>query len=150
MEFNRISLSAGEKMENNTDTRCEKWHTMCGKGKHRVEATGNLISNDLLVTIPGGTAPHIGAIAIAIPRPSLKDPNLTSSTSSVYTRTSHKDGIIARKEAESLAGRLNRVVVVTAGVHIDRATITDINKLTRASRDYIEQMLQQILGFLKA
>ncbi len=108
-----------------------------------------LIGTDLMVAVYGGTVPHIGALAIAIPRPSLRDPNIISATSSVFTLIGHKDDIIAKCEAERLASCLNRVVVVLAGVHIDRASDTDIRKLITASSTCVKSLLYQLIPALK-
>ena len=128
---------------NDNCTQDGLWYANYGEGKYRVEARGTLIGNDLIVAIYGGTMPHIGALAIAIPRPSLEDPNITSATSSVYTLVGHKDDIIARREAEELAKRLNRVVVVLAGVHIDQATDMDIQRLVTASNECVRLLICQ-------
>lgn len=125
------------------------WYVTHGEGKYRVEARGMLIGNDLMVAIYGGTTPHIGAVAIAIPRPSLRDLNSTSATSSVFTLIGHKDDTIARREAEELASCLNRVVVVLAGVHIDHATDIDIQRLEMASSECVSSLLCQLLPSLK-
>jgi len=120
-----------------------------GQGQYRVEARGILIGDELMVAIYGGTAPHIGAVAIAIPRPSLQDPNITSATSSVFTLVGHKDDVIARREAEELASSLNRIVVVVAGLHINQATEVDIQELAAASSECVKMLICQLLPFPK-
>ena len=135
---------------NNNTTQGRLWYATYGEGKYRVEARGILIGNDLIVAIYGGTTPHIGALAIAIPRPSLQDPNITSATSSVFTLVGHKDDIIARREAEELASRLNRVVVVLAGVHIDQTTDMDIQRLVTTSSECVRLLLCQLLPEYRA
>lgn len=134
---------------NNNTTQGRLWHATSGEGKYRAEARGIFIGNDLMVAIYGGTTPHIGAVAIAIPRPSLRDPNSTSATSSVFTLTGHKDDVIARREAEELASCLNCVVVVVAGFHIDQATDRDIQRLDAASSECIRSLLHQLPPFLE-
>jgi hypothetical protein len=82
-----------------------------------VFAQVNLIGDDLLVVLWGGTRPHIGAIGMAQPRPSLKDPKIISATSSVFTFSGHKEDVMAKAMSEELARKLNRKVVVVAGMH---------------------------------
>ena len=53
-------------------------------GAYDLEASVQKIGENLLVAIWGGELPHIGAVAIAQPRPSLKDPDRISSTASVF------------------------------------------------------------------
>lgn len=67
----------------------------------------------------GGTEPHIGAIALAQPRPSLADPRVTSSTASVFTLLGHKEDEIVKMVSETLSARLNKNVVAAAGIHWD-------------------------------
>lgn len=96
----------------------------------------------MVAVISGGTKPHVGAVAVAIPRPSLKDADRLSSTSSVFTLIGHKDDEVARQISEALASKLNRVAVVSAGMHIDNATDADIRKILqnaeKASKNAID------------
>ena len=43
------------------------------EGSYDLEASGQWLGPDLLVAIWGGEKPHIGAVAVAQPRPSLKN-----------------------------------------------------------------------------
>ncbi|MEM3514506.1 MAG: hypothetical protein QW495_04180, partial [Candidatus Hadarchaeum sp.] len=54
-----------------------------GRGKHKVQLALLLAGKDLVVAIFGGNYPHVGAVAVAVPRPSLKNPNKLSATSSI-------------------------------------------------------------------
>jgi gallate decarboxylase subunit D len=83
----------------------------------RVIAEALFIGDDLLVSIWGGTHPHIGAVALAVSRPSLEDPRVTSATSSVLTRIGHKEDEIVKKVSEDLSAALKTTVVVAAGIH---------------------------------
>ena len=65
---------------------------------HNIRAEALWIGPDLLVYIWGGEAPHIGAVAMAQPRPSLADPAKTSSTASVFTYVGHKEDALAKWE----------------------------------------------------
>ncbi len=71
----------------------------------------------MLVSIWGGTHPHIGAVALAVPRPSLTNAHITSSTSSVLTRIGHKEDEIVKRVSEEMSAALNTPVIVTAGIH---------------------------------
>jgi gallate decarboxylase subunit D len=89
------------------------------RGQYRVNAEALLIGEDLVVSIWGGTRPHVGAVALAIPRPSLKKQKGTSATSSVFTRLGHKEDEIVKRFSEQVSAGVHRVVVVTAGIHWD-------------------------------
>ncbi len=101
----------------------------CGSPPYKVEAQVTLIGSDLLVALYGGSKPHIGSVAVALPRPSLKDNKQMSSTSSVYNFLGHKDYVIAQRVAELLSSRLNKNVVVVAGIHIDGISKKGIAKV---------------------
>ena len=107
----------------------EKKTFSCGSLPYKVRAEVRLVGSDLLVILYGGSKPHIGSVAVAHPRPSLKDKKQVSSTSSIYNFLGHKDGIVAQKVSEMLSAALNRNVVVVAGIHIERITQKGIEKI---------------------
>lgn len=87
----------------------------------------------MVVHLFGGEKPHVGAVALAVPRPSLKGTGQTSSTASVLTVVGHKDDELARPVALFLAARLKVPVVVVAGVHVDGASCREIDELLNNS-----------------
>ena len=104
------------------------------EGRFKLEALVKPLGQDLLVAIWGGTHPHIGAVALALPRPSLRDKRKTSATSSVLTLLGHKEDETARMVSEALAAAFKQNVVVTAGIHWDNLRpeeIGAINELTK-------------------
>ena len=107
----------------------EKRTFSCGSPPYKVEAEVKLIGTDLLITLYGGDKLHIGSVAVALPRPSLKNNKQMSSTSSVYNFLGHKDGVVAQRMSEALSASLNKKVVVVAGIHIDRITQKGIEKI---------------------
>ena len=107
-------------------------------GKYDLEAVVKLIGNDILIAIYGGEKPHIGAVAIAQPRPSLRDPHITKSTASVFCFLSHKEDEIARKVSEIISALFKTNVVVTAGMHWDNLNDDGIEKVKKNSIALIE------------
>lgn len=105
----------------------KKWELCTPPGEHVVRSVSMLVGNDLLVCLWGGTQPHIGAVALALPRPSIADPAVTSSTSSVLTLLGHKEDVVAKAVSERLSARLNRNVVVCAGMHWDHLDLRSID-----------------------
>jgi len=73
----------------------------------------------------GGNKPHVGAVALAIPRISLTGRGRSASVS-ILTVPGHKDDELARPAALKLAASLNCPVTVIAGVHIDDITLQEI------------------------
>jgi hypothetical protein len=102
------------------------------------------VGQDLLVSIWGGTRPHIGAIGIAVPRPSLKNPKKWSATSSNFTFLGHKEDIMVKKISEKLATQLRRNVVATAGVHWDRITSNEIKTIQNLTQKLSDQILKRL------
>lgn len=113
-----------------SSTRMESFHLQAGQGRHQAEALVVVNGADLVVTIGGGSAYHIGATALAIPRPSLADPGLVSASASVICVTGHKEDELARSAALKMAAHFNRIVSVNLGLHVDEATPQDIMDLT--------------------
>jgi hypothetical protein len=88
---------------------------------YNLSAGVRLIGEDVLVAIWGGEKPHIGAVAVAQPRPSLKDP-------------------------EILAAALNTAVVVTAGIHWDNLDPEGIRRIIQNSEILVEMILEKCIA----
>jgi hypothetical protein len=114
------------------------------EGAYDLEASVRLIGKDLLVAIWGGEKPHIGAVSVAQPRPSLKDKNVTSATASVFCFVGHKEDELAKAASEILAAALNTQVVVTAGIHWDNISKEGIEKVVRNSETLVDLVLEKI------
>ncbi len=114
------------------------------KGTYDLEANVRLIGQDLLVAIWGGEKPHIGAVSVAQPRPSLKDPEITSATASVICLPGHKEDELAKATSEILAAALNTPVVVTAGIHWDNISKEGIQKVIGNSKILVDMILERI------
>lgn len=114
-----------------------------GEGRLRVCLRATEAGEDLVVTIAGGESPHVGSAAVAVPRPSLRDPAATSATASVITLVGHKDDELAKPIAEFLASKLSRTIVVVAGVHIDGATPDDIESLSDTAWELARELCRQ-------
>jgi hypothetical protein len=100
-----------------------------GSGRYQVEAVVVVCGRDLAIHIGGGESPHIGAAALAIPRPSLIDKAALSASASVLCVVGHKEDEIARTAALRMAASVNACVTVTVGLHIDDASAIDITTL---------------------
>ena len=124
----------------------KKFSIQISKGQFKIHGSVQEVGQDILVSIWGGTRPHIGAVGIAIPRPSLKNQKKWSATSSTFTFVGHKEDTLVKKISEKLAARLRRNVVVTAGLHWDGVSsneIKTIQNLTQTLSDRIVKRLQR-------
>jgi gallate decarboxylase subunit D len=115
-----------------------------GDDVYSLEAFVKNIGNDLLVSIFGGQRPHIGAVAVALPRPSLKDPKVRSATASVFCYPGHKEDVIAKEAAERLSAALDTNVTVTAGAHWDNIDQSGIRTVLKSNRQLIEMIIKRI------
>ena len=105
--------------------------TQIGLGIEPYNVVATIIScgRDIVICIGGGEKKHVGAVALASPRPSLKNIGETSATASVLCLVGHKDDILARTAALRLAAAFKTNVLVSVGLHMDSATEADINIL---------------------
>ena len=85
----------------------------------RLDAVCVSAGADLVVAVGGGERPHVGAAALALSLPSLKDPSRLTESSSLLAVPGHKEEDLAREGALRLARALARTVVVTVGIHDD-------------------------------
>jgi len=115
-----------------------------GDDAYSLEAFVKKIGNDLIVSIWGGEIPHIGAVAVAQPRPSLKDPRIRSATASVFCYPGHKEDVIAKETAERLSAALDTNVTVTAGAHWDKIDESGIKAVIESNRQLITMIIEEI------
>ena len=115
------------------------------EGSYDLSASVRQIGRDILVAIWGGEKPHIGAVAVAQPRPSLKDPDVTSASASVICLVGHKEDEMAKATAEILAAAFNTQVVVTAGIHWDNLDLGGIQKIIQNSEVLVDMILEKCL-----
>lgn len=127
-----------------TSRKCESFRESWGEGSYKIEASAQVCGNDLVVVIAGGTSHHIGAVALAVPRPSLSEPGRISASASVLCVTGHKEDELARSISLQLASALNCVVTVVAGIHIEEATGTDIGKLMDNCTQVIKSLQERL------
>jgi hypothetical protein len=111
------------------------------EGEFPISALLQRIGEDYLLSVWGGSA-HIGAVAMAQPRPSLQDPERVSATTSVFCYVGHKEDELVKKMAEKLAATLGGKVVVAAGLHWDGITLEGIRQVDRN----VDALIELIVG----
>jgi len=114
------------------------------KGKLKVNAAVHEMGPDILVALWGGTYPHIGAVGIAQVRKSLKAPEETSATSSVFTFLGHKEDELTKPLAEEITRTLARNAVVVAGIHWDNLTDDEIKMVGKLCRRLTEKIIKKL------
>ena len=112
--------------------------------RYNLEASARWIGGDLLVAIWGGERPHIGAVSLAQPRPSLKDPGIMSATASVICIVGHKEDDLVKEASEFLASALKTRVVVTAGIHWDNLDEEGIRAVIKNSQALVKRIAEKM------
>jgi gallate decarboxylase subunit D len=115
-----------------------------GDGRFDLTADVQRIGSDLLVAVHGGEVPHIGAVAVAQHRPSLKGDGTVSATASVICYLGHKEDVIAKTIAERLAAVFETRVVVTAGMHWDHIISEDLQPIDDSVKRLIERIIDNV------
>ncbi|MDI6709600.1 MAG: hypothetical protein QMC81_06905 [Thermoanaerobacterales bacterium] len=115
-----------------------------GDGRHRVFLHAVCTGDGAVVTLVGGEHAHVGAVALGLPRPSLRDARTPSADVAVVPVPGHKDDRVARPVAEAIARVLGQPVVVSVGLHVDQATDEDLARLVENARTAAYQFLASI------
>lgn len=100
-------------------------------GKYSLQSVTIVSDEGLQVYIGGGEKAHIGSVAVSQPRESLTGDGSRSCTTSVINLVGHKDDAVSLTSAEAICRFVNKVVVITAGVHITGAGSKDIEWVLR-------------------
>ncbi len=119
---------------------------IAGTGQFAVSASLQTIGADVLITLWGGTRPHIGSLAVAIPHPQSAPERERSSTVLQFSFPGHRDEAVARRVAERVAARLQRTVAASAGIHVPDITPEGIEAVL-ANTDLL---IQKIIGKLRS
>ena len=107
-----------------------------------MEALWQRLGKDFLLSVWGGVA-HIGAVAMAQPRPSLADPERLSATASVFCYVGHKEDSVVKEVSERLAAALGAKVVVAAGLHWENLQPEGIRQVQENVRALVEMIVRE-------
>jgi hypothetical protein len=107
-----------------------------GQGKHTIFGYAILSENSVVVQIYGGDTPHVGAVAIFF---------TTGSPPTCIQLAGHKEEQIVKSMVIDFAEKTGRNTVITAGIHVDNATVEDIDILCSNSTRVGEMLISKIL-----
>ena len=116
-----------------------------GKAPYVVQGVLTLCGQDIALHIGGGTLPHIGAVAVAEPRPSLRHNGSRSADCSVLCMPGHKDDMLACEAATRLAAVTGTRALVTVGLHVDKVTSEGITILTGNFWQVVDACLEYLV-----
>lgn len=108
-----------------------------------IELAAVKCGRDFNVAICGGTGYHVGAMAIGCARP-RKNNVERSANVSVVSVFEHSDDECARFAAKYLATRLDCVVAVSVGIHIDDASTEEIAELITLVKTAVERLADEV------
>jgi gallate decarboxylase subunit D len=94
----------------------------------QLEALSVACGHDLILVVGGGEKHHIGATALTLSMPSLKNPEVLTNSSYLVPVPGHKEENLAREGSLRLSKALKRNVVVTVGIHDDRISKDGITR----------------------
>lgn len=114
-----------------------------GQGKHQICLHALFCGKDASICIFGGDIPHIGAVAVAVPRKSLSGDESNSASASVICITGHKEDELARTAALRLSSQWLCNVTVSAGIHINDVEKADFSIITKNIEDLMERLNAQ-------
>jgi hypothetical protein len=125
------------------DPSMRRFTVRAKKGGLAIQGLVQEIGQDILLAIWGGSRPHIGAVGVALPRPSLENPRKGSATSSNFTFQGHKEDLLVKQVSEKISAALRRNVVVTAGIHWDGLDASGIQTVQALTAKLAEQVVQR-------
>lgn len=114
-----------------------------GEGKYLVNLLATITAEGLIVQVLGGDKPHVGAVALSVPRPGLSDPEKVSCNTTVVPLLGHKDDEVAKPVAEKIATALAAPVAAVAGLHIDNASQDEIALLLQNCREVTARFIKE-------
>ena len=114
------------------------------RGRVTLRLTCVALGRDLSVTLTGGDREHIGAVALGQPRPSLGEGGGVSATTSVLALLGHKEDDLARSLATELASRLDAVVCLACGIHLDGITREELALVDDLARELALGLLERL------
>lgn len=103
------------------------------------------MGDDWCLSLTGGDREHLGAVAMAQPRPSLAGDGL-SATASVLALAGHKEDMLARSMALFLAARLNACVSVSCGIHVENASQEQIQTIENHARRLMQRICERMVS----
>ncbi|MDR2771645.1 MAG: hypothetical protein LBB57_06375 [Clostridiales Family XIII bacterium] len=114
-----------------------------GENHFRIETLILGAGNDIQIYIGGGGTPHIGSVAICLPRESRDGSGRPSCTTSVYNVLGHKDDALSVLFAEAFCRKFACAVVASAGVHMDNARPEDLKEILAISGRLLKKAIEK-------
>ncbi len=101
------------------------------------------MGKDYTLAVYGGDTPHVGSVVMSVARPSLTGEG-TGVTSSILTGVGHKDDVVGKIFAETVAKKKDCTVVCACGIHVDHMEAAQIDLVKEKSARLLERVLEYI------
>lgn len=101
----------------------------------QIEVSAGWRGRDLLVTVTGGDAAHIGSVSVC------RMQNGSAALEKIVLPT-HRDDVVGDSFAEALARKLETTVCVVCGIHFDGASKQDIAEIANSTNEMLIQLLK--------
>jgi molybdopterin converting factor small subunit len=115
-----------------------------GTGPCAVKASVQLLGEDILIAVWGGTRPHIGSLAVSTSASERDPEDGRSSNVLQFCFPGHRDDAVARRVSERVAAALQRTVAVSAGIHIPDITPAGIDAVLANTELLIEEIISLV------
>lgn len=119
-----------------------------GEGRLRVQLQAILTTDGVAITLTGGEKPHVGGMAMSVPRYPQTVPVQRPQTW-ITPRSGHRDSDVAALVAEQLCQETGCCTAVIAGIHIDAASPWEIELLVQNSLEAARKLAHRIKQILE-
>ncbi|PKM80229.1 MAG: hypothetical protein CVU89_14685 [Firmicutes bacterium HGW-Firmicutes-14] len=114
-----------------------------GEGRSRIDLVSVITSDGLSLTITGGEKPHVGGVAVSVPRKSLSSDEISCDTW-ISPVPGHKDTEVAGPVSAMICRETGQTTAVVAGIHIANPGEHEIRQLVENSREAARLLLEQL------
>ena len=124
-------------------------HASAGDGRYTVHVDAfSTEGKGLCAFLYGGEIPHNGGTVVAVPRLKSNSTHDHDFTADIWISAvpHHKDTEIAVPIAKLMAVQLNEPISLTAGIHIDKASREEINRLCQNCQEAALQFIKKYRG----
>jgi len=112
------------------------------EGRIELELKVLPMGEDLNVALTGGDSPHLGSVAVAFSAPGAAGGGKEFSVS-LITLPGHREDLLARETALTIAEGTGRNCAVSCGIHIDGITPPEISRVLELSRYLVNKFLAE-------
>lgn len=121
----------------------EEIRLSCGEDRYIINLLALITADGIAITLTGGERPHVGGMAMSVPRLSINDSKMSCDTW-VTPRGGHKDDQAAALVARQVCLATGQTTAVTAGIHIDRAQPWEVERLLENCRQVADLLGSRI------